>query len=100
MLACHGWRAELGLRRGARCGEQKLRSAETVNLSVPPPSRVGLDMATTLERIQQSFVIADPTLPDCPLVFASDTFIDFTGCGPPRRLLHDARRPRRGASSR
>ena len=36
-------------------------------------------MATTLERIQQSFVIADPMLPDCPLVFVSDAFIEFTG---------------------
>ena len=37
------------------------------------------DPATTLERIQQSFVIADPSLPDCPIVFASDGFLDFTG---------------------
>eukprot|EP00227_Mantoniella_beaufortii_P008260 CAMPEP_0197586716 /NCGR_PEP_ID=MMETSP1326-20131121/8598_1 /TAXON_ID=1155430 /ORGANISM="Genus nov. species nov., Strain RCC2288" /LENGTH=641 /DNA_ID=CAMNT_0043151375 /DNA_START=273 /DNA_END=2194 /DNA_ORIENTATION=+ len=43
------------------------------------PARAGLDMATTLERIQQSFVIADPSLPDCPIVFASDGFLDFTG---------------------
>jgi non-specific serine/threonine protein kinase len=42
-------------------------------------ARGGLDMATTLERIQQSFVIADPSLPDCPIVFASDGFLDFTG---------------------
>jgi non-specific serine/threonine protein kinase len=42
-------------------------------------NRGGLDMATTLERIQQSFVIADPGLPDCPIVFASDGFLDFTG---------------------
>ncbi len=45
-----------------------------------PPSRAGLDLATTLERIQQSFVISDPNLPDCPIVFASDNFIEFTGC--------------------
>lgn len=62
------------------CAKQKLAAAENVNISQPPPSRVGLDMATTLERIQQSFVIADPTLPDCPLIFVSDTFIEFTGC--------------------
>lgn len=43
------------------------------------PARGGLDVATTLERIQQSFVIADPSLPDCPIVFASDGFLDFTG---------------------
>ena len=43
------------------------------------PSRAGLDLATTLERIQQSFVVSDPNLPDCPIVFASDGFIEYTG---------------------
>ena len=42
-------------------------------------AREGLDMATTMERIQQSFLISDPSLPDCPIVFASDGFLDFTG---------------------
>jgi PAS domain S-box-containing protein len=27
----------------------------------------------------QNFVIADPTLPDCPIVFASDPFLRLTG---------------------
>ena len=55
--------------------------------SIPPlpSSRAGLDLATTLERIQQSFVISDPTLPDCPIVFASDNFIEFTGYAPTTR---------------
>ena len=41
--------------------------------------RAGLDLASTLERIEQSFVITDPSLPDHPIVFASDGFLDFTG---------------------
>nr|AML77533.1 putative LOV domain-containing protein [Acrosiphonia sp. BC-2016] len=41
--------------------------------------RVALDLATTVERIQQAFVISDPNLPDCPIVFASDAFLDMTG---------------------
>eukprot|EP00798_Chlamydomonas_sp_ICE-L_P013927 gene13927-19857_t len=41
--------------------------------------RVALDLATTVERIQQSFCIADPSIPDCPIVFASDAFLDLTG---------------------
>ncbi len=41
--------------------------------------RVALDLATTVERIQQNFVIADPHLPDCPIVFASDAFLELTG---------------------
>uniref|UniRef100_A0A126WYN5 non-specific serine/threonine protein kinase n=1 Tax=Heterochlamydomonas inaequalis TaxID=179866 RepID=A0A126WYN5_9CHLO len=40
--------------------------------------RVAMDLATTVERIQQNFVICDPTLPDCPIVFASDAFLDLT----------------------
>mmetsp|Transcript_309 Transcript_309/g.698 ORF Transcript_309/g.698 Transcript_309/m.698 type:complete len:736 (-) Transcript_309:537-2744(-) len=44
-----------------------------------PRSRAGLDLATTLERIQQNFVISDPTLPDCPIVFASEEFLRLTG---------------------
>lgn len=41
--------------------------------------RVALDLATTVERIQSNFVIADPTLPDCPIVFASDPFLHLSG---------------------
>eukprot|EP00238_Polyblepharides_amylifera_P013084 CAMPEP_0196599018 /NCGR_PEP_ID=MMETSP1081-20130531/94634_1 /TAXON_ID=36882 /ORGANISM="Pyramimonas amylifera, Strain CCMP720" /LENGTH=664 /DNA_ID=CAMNT_0041924761 /DNA_START=617 /DNA_END=2611 /DNA_ORIENTATION=- len=43
-----------------------------------PKSRAGLDLASTLERIQQNFVISDPSLPDCPIVFASDEFLTLT----------------------
>lgn len=32
--------------------------------------RKGLDLATTLERIQKNFVITDPRLPDNPIVSA------------------------------
>jgi PAS domain-containing protein len=38
-----------------------------------------MDLATTVERIQQNFVICDPSLPDCPIVFASDAFLELTG---------------------
>ena len=41
--------------------------------------RVALDLATTVERIQQNFCISDPTLPDCPIVFTSDAFLELTG---------------------
>jgi PAS domain S-box-containing protein len=58
--------------------EEAVKKGEGIdNLTLP--ARAGLDVATTLERIQQSFVIADPSLPDCPIVFASDGFLDFTG---------------------
>nr|AHZ63916.1 phototropin [Cylindrocystis sp. VAZE] len=40
--------------------------------------RRGLDLATTLERIQKNFVITDPRLPDNPIIFASDDFLELT----------------------
>nr|AML77086.1 putative LOV domain-containing protein [Interfilum paradoxum] len=40
--------------------------------------RKGLDLATTLERIQKNFVITDPRLPDNPIIFASDDFLTLT----------------------
>ena len=43
--------------------------------------RVALDLATTVERVQQNFCIADPSLPDTPIVFASDGFLELTGYG-------------------
>ena len=41
--------------------------------------RVAIDLATTVERIQQNFCISDPHLPDCPIVYASDSFLELTG---------------------
>nr|AHZ63861.1 phototropin [Gnetum montanum] len=40
--------------------------------------RQGIDLATTLERIQKNFVITDPRLPDNPIIFASDSFLELT----------------------
>nr|AML78729.1 putative LOV domain-containing protein [Kerria japonica] len=40
--------------------------------------RQGIDLATTLERIEKNFVICDPRIPDCPIIFASDSFLELT----------------------
>lgn len=45
---------------------------------VDPKNRKGMDLATTLERIQKNFVITDPRLPDNPIIFASDDFLELT----------------------
>eukprot|EP00475_Leptophrys_vorax_P005415 TRINITY_DN13277_c0_g1_i1.p1 TRINITY_DN13277_c0_g1~~TRINITY_DN13277_c0_g1_i1.p1 ORF type:complete len:630 (-),score=74.20 TRINITY_DN13277_c0_g1_i1:169-1875(-) len=37
-----------------------------------------MDLATTLERIQKNFVITDPRLPENPIIFASDDFLELT----------------------
>uniref|UniRef100_A0A126X039 non-specific serine/threonine protein kinase n=1 Tax=Trebouxia arboricola TaxID=53268 RepID=A0A126X039_9CHLO len=59
--------------------EEKQRSVIGKRMTAPKAfPRVALDLATTVERIQQNFVICDPNLPDCPIVFASDGFIELT----------------------
>lgn len=40
--------------------------------------RNAIDLATSLERINKNFVITDPRLPDNPIIFASDEFLDLT----------------------
>ncbi|MED6196878.1 Phototropin-1 [Stylosanthes scabra] len=40
--------------------------------------RKGFDLATTLERIEKNFVITDPRLPDNPIIYASDSFLELT----------------------
>nr|AML76573.1 putative LOV domain-containing protein [Posidonia australis] len=40
--------------------------------------RQGIDLATRLERIEKNFVIADARLPDNPIIFASDSFLELT----------------------
>jgi len=68
---------------------EPLQDAEKVDTAAPMASktmsaaktfpRVALDLATTVERVQQNFVISDPSIPDCPIVFASDGFCEMTG---------------------
>lgn len=50
-----------------------------IGLATKQFPRVALDLATTVERIQQNFVICDPSLPDSPIVYASDSFLELTG---------------------
>nr|AHZ63907.1 phototropin [Entransia fimbriata] len=47
----------------------------------PVVDRKAMDLATTLERIEKNFVITDPRLPDNPIIFASDAFLQLTEYG-------------------
>lgn len=72
------------VRDGLRDGESHELTAQEARIKkkmTNPKSfpRVALDLATTVERIQQNFVISDPTLPDMPIVFASDGFLELVG---------------------
>nr|AHZ63851.1 phototropin [Thuja plicata] len=54
------------------------RPHSLINLERRREIRRGLDLATTLERIEKNFVITDPRLPDNPIIFASDSFLELT----------------------
>lgn len=76
------------LLNGGRWLEQLVRrgdSGDRCKLPILPPSQLhqpalALDLIPTLQLCpMQNFVVSDPTLPDCPIVFASDGFLELTG---------------------
>lgn len=77
----------MGKRRSSVGSKEALAAMEAPAPPLPPPSemekerknsweqegrekdiRQGIDLATTLERIEKNFVITDPRLPDNPIV--------------------------------
>ena len=84
---------------GRAAGEDIGREVETLvqpqspGGTLPPPAqrRMQLDLATTIERAEVSFVISDPSLKDCPIIFASDTFLELTGFAREEVIGHNCR---------
>ena len=73
---------QLVCRDGRAAAEGAAVAGEVQDVIAPPAARaprVAVDLATSIERIQSSFVVADAALPDTPIVFASDAFLDLTG---------------------
>ncbi|GAQ81276.1 PAS/LOV protein [Klebsormidium nitens] len=64
------------------CGEGKVEF-EKVSRGEPLDPKaarvVCSSLVLTLTKIQQSFVLANPNLEDCPIVHASDVFLELTG---------------------
>lgn len=61
--------------------DQLMQQGERIKKKMTAPKtfpRVAMDLATTVERIQQNFCICDPNLPDNPIVFASDGFLEMS----------------------
>ncbi|KAL5055996.1 hypothetical protein RYX36_036678, partial [Vicia faba] len=58
--------------------EDRPDSFDEQNIAQKREKRKGFDLATTLERIEKNFVITDPRLPDNPIIFASDSFLELT----------------------
>ena len=67
------WGLQGRLERG--CGWAAPRGSRCLTLAVPRLSVLPLACLPA----RQNFVIADPTLPDCPIVFASDPFLKLSG---------------------
>nr|AML79075.1 putative LOV domain-containing protein [Linum tenuifolium] len=55
------------------------------------PSFVSSSLHISLGRIKQSFVLMDPHLPDIPIVYASDAFLQMTGYARNEVLGHNCR---------
>nr|AML79548.1 putative LOV domain-containing protein [Cyrilla racemiflora] len=53
--------------------------------------RLGSSLNISLGRIKQSFVLSDPHLPDMPIVYASDMFLELTGYARHEVLGHNCR---------
>lgn len=52
---------------------------------------LGSSLNISLGRIKQSFVLSDPHLPDMPIVYASDMFLELTGYARHEVLGHNCR---------
>nr|AML79646.1 putative LOV domain-containing protein [Mougeotia sp. BC-2016] len=66
-------------KQGAAAAEQaEDEGRDSFDITGEKAVRRGLDLATTLERIQKNFVITDPRLPENPIIFASDDFLELT----------------------
>eukprot|EP00951_Prasinocladus_malaysianus_P041501 scaffold490640_cov37-Prasinocladus_malaysianus.AAC.1 len=61
-------------------------------VEVHPAEKLGhLPVDNVLSKLGHTFVVSDPTLPDCPVVFASDSFLRLTGYTREEVLGHNCR---------
>lgn len=64
------------------------KEPSTVTAQVPLPQA---KLTTALAGLRHTFVVADATLPDCPLVYASEGFMQMTGYSSEEILGHNCR---------
>ena len=57
----------------------------------PTETLAHVPVSNVLSKIGHTFVVSDPTLPDCPVVFASDSFLRLTGYSREEVLGHNCR---------
>lgn len=60
----------------------------TTSLALQVPAAAA-QLTNVLAGLRHTFVVADATLPDCPLVYASEGFYQMTGYGPDEVLGHN-----------
>lgn len=72
--------AELCRSRGLDPGEEKIAEPNLKYASRDSPLQgCDLELAEGLEMTQQNYCLSDPTLPDNPITFASQAFLNMTG---------------------
>ncbi|KAJ6842499.1 putative serine/threonine-protein kinase [Iris pallida] len=74
----HNQEVEVGMQLDPLVESYDERSESFVDQVRKKEIRKGIDLATTLERIKKNFVITDPRLPDNPIIFALDSFLELT----------------------
>lgn len=65
-----------------QAGRQRGRlhaSHASIHSTAPTTAGLGPHNSNSTTLFTQNFVVSDPTLPDCPIVFASDGFLELTG---------------------
>lgn len=72
--------------------QARARDAMLGPIEVHPAESLGhLPVDHVLSKIGHTFVVSDPTLPDCPVVFASDSFLRLVGYSREEVLGHNCR---------
>lgn len=90
-----GARAAAAASHAASLTDELLRmQAGSPSASVPlagEPGALPSTLLLELARIEQSFCLSDPSLPDCPIVHASDGFLKLTGYARDEVVGHNCR---------
>lgn len=59
--------------------------------STPPSLQAQAGLTMALASLRHTFTVCDPTLPDCPIVYASDGFLSMTGYSSEEVVNHNCR---------
>uniref|UniRef100_UPI004072FDCA Haloalkane dehalogenase,non-specific serine/threonine protein kinase n=1 Tax=Rhodococcus rhodochrous TaxID=1829 RepID=UPI004072FDCA len=77
VLVIHDWGSALGF-HWAKRNPERVKGIAFMEFIRPIPTWDEWPWFAGLERIEKNFIITDPRLPDNPIIFASDSFLQLT----------------------